>query len=265
MEALGSGEGHYHLSALMCPGHRTQTLDRIRQRLLKRVRCRVISTQLIEAGVDVDFPVVFRSLAGLDSIAQAAGRCNRNGHMPEKGKVFIFRSEHEDQERFLADTASCAAQVLNIKCGDPLELETIEHYFKLYYWDQTSRWDAKNILRSFNLAQDKEFPFLFDFASVARDFRIIDENTKPVIIPWGKEGTDVCAKLRILPALNRDIARLLQRYTVQIHTRTWLDQLNRTIEPVLEGTVGILISLQDYYSEDFGLHIDDPTGDAKFV
>jgi CRISPR-associated endonuclease/helicase Cas3 len=215
--------------------------------------------------VDVDFPVVFRSLAGLDSIAQAAGRCNRNGHMPEKGKVFIFRSEHEDQERFLADTASCAAQVLNIKCGDPLELETIEHYFKLYYWDQTSRWDAKNILRSFNLAQDKEFPFLFDFASVARDFRIIDENTKPVIIPWGKEGTDVCAKLRILPALNRDIARLLQRYTVQIHTRTWLDQLNRTIEPVLEGTVGILISLQDYYSEDFGLHIDDPTGDAKFV
>jgi CRISPR-associated endonuclease/helicase Cas3 len=265
MEALGIGEGHFHLSALMCPAHRTQTLDIIRQRLKDGLQCRVVSTQLIEAGVDVDFPVVFRSLSGLDSIAQAAGRCNRNGRLLEKGRMFIFRPEHEDRERFLADRANSAAQVLDLKRGYPLDLETIEHYFKLYYWDQTDRWDTNKILLSFNLAQDKEFPFLFDFARVDRDFHIIVENTRPVIIPWGKEGDDLCNKLRVLPGLNRDVARLIQRYTVQIHLRTWTDQLNRTIEPVFAESMGILISLQQYYSDTFGLHLDDPSGDAIFV
>ena len=265
MEALGNGDGDFHLSALMCPAHRTQTLDIIRQRLKEGLRCRVVSTQLIEAGVDVDFPVVFRSMAGLDSIAQAAGRCNRNGRMPEKGRVYIFRSEHQDQERFLADTANCAAQVLDLDRGSPLDLETVEHYFKLYYWDQTGRWDAKNVLRSFHLAEDKQLPFLFDFARVAGDFQIIAENTKPVIIPWGKKGADLCARLHVLPALNRDTARFLQRYTVQIRLRTWMGQCNRTIEPVLDGSLAILISLQQYYSDVFGLHLDDPSGDALFA
>ena len=265
MKAMGNDEGHFHLSALMCPAHRTQTLDAIRQRLAHGLRCRVVSTQLIEAGVDVDFPVVFRSMAGLASIAQAAGRCNRNGRLLEKGRVFIFRSEHQDRERFLADTANCAAQVLDMKGDDLLELETIEQYFKLYYWDQVGRWDAKNISRSFNLVQDKAFPFLLDFARVARDFHIIAENTRPVIIPWGGAGADLCARLRFLSGLNRDIARLLQRYTVQIHTRLWAEQLNRTIKPVFEGSTGILMSLQQNYSNIFGLHLDDPLGDAIFV
>jgi len=86
-------EGCYHLSALMCPEHRTATLNKIRSALLDGSPCRVISTQLIEAGVDIDFPVVFRSAAGIDSIAQAAGRCNREGKLLEGGQVFVFLPE----------------------------------------------------------------------------------------------------------------------------------------------------------------------------
>ena len=79
-EAIGDGRaGHFHLSALMCPQHRTEVPARIRMQLAAGRTCRVISTQLIEAGVDIDFPLVYRTLAGMDSIAQAAGRCNRNG------------------------------------------------------------------------------------------------------------------------------------------------------------------------------------------
>jgi len=265
IEALGIEEGHYHLSALMCPAHRSQKLAEIRRRLEAGLRCRVVSTQLIEAGVDVDFPVVFRSMAGLDAIAQAAGRCNRNGRLAQKGQVFIFTSEHQDREHFLADTANCAAQVLELKAGDILDLETIDQYFKLYYWDQTARWDRQTVMRSFNLVQDKDFPFLFDFSRVARDFRIISENTRPVIVPWGNYGVELCETLRILPALNRDILRKLQRFSVQISARTWMAQLRRTITPVHEGSLAILMSLKQYYSDTFGLHIDDPLGDAIFV
>lgn len=265
IERMGNDESHFHLSALMCPAHRTQTLDEIRRRLGDQLSCRVVSTQLIEAGVDVDFPIVFRSMAGLDSIAQAAGRCNRHGRLPEKGKVFIFRSEHQDRERFIANTTNCAAQLLDLRAGDPLDLETIEQYFKLYYWDQSGRWDDKQILHSFNLAQDKNLPFLFNFATVSRDFRIINENTKPVVIPWGTEGEALCAKLRILPGLNRETARQLQRYTVQIHAKAWIEQWNRTIESIFEGSLGILMSVQHNYSEIYGLHINDPTGNAIFV
>ncbi|MBE0461583.1 MAG: CRISPR-associated helicase Cas3' [Candidatus Aminicenantes bacterium] len=265
MESLGKENGNFHLSALMCPAHRAQALNMIRKTLADGRSCRVISTQLIEAGVDVDFPAVYRSMAGLDSIAQAAGRCNRNGRMPEMGRTYIFRSEHVDKERFLADTANCAAQVLDLHGASLLELETIEHYFKLYYWDQTDRWDAKNVLRSFNLTHEKNLPFLFDFASVARVFKIISENNRPVIIPWEKEGRELCTMLRILPGLNRDVARLAQRYAVQIPLKTWIGQLNISIEPVFEGSMGILISSQLHYSNAFGLHFDDPTGDTLFV
>lgn len=261
-EALGEDDGHFHLSALMCPAHRSRALVTIRQRLKDGLRCRVVSTQLVEAGVDVDFPVVFRSMTGLDSIVQAAGRCNRNGRLSKMGRAYIFRSEHQDKERFLADTANCAAQVLDLHPGDPLALEAVEHYFKLYYWDQAARWDTKKILQSFHLIQDRGFPFQFDFARVGRDFLLIAEDTRPVIIPWGEEGRHLCTMLRAMPGLNREIARRLQRYSVQIRTRSWMKQLNHTIEPVLNGSLAILTSTQLHYSDAFGLHLDNPSGDA---
>lgn len=263
LQAIGEDEGHYHLSAMMCPAHRTKALDAIRERLTKGERCRVISTQLIEAGVDVDFPVVFRSMAGLDSIAQAAGRCNRNGRLAQGGRVVVFKSEHEQSERFLADTANAGAQVLETHAADPLALEAIERYFKLYYWDQTSRWDEKGIMGQFNMdGRNPSLPFLFNFATVAQDFRLIDDNTRPVVIPWGEEGTALCDRVRHVPALNREIARRLQRYTVQLRAKTWYEQLNKTIEPVCDGSIALLLSPQLNYSESYGLHFGNPAAES---
>lgn len=265
IESLGSEEGNFHLSGLMCPTHRAGVLDTIRKRLDEKLDCRVISTQLIEAGVDIDFPAVYRSMAGMDSIAQAAGRCNRNGRMPDMGRTYIFGSEHVAKERFLADTANCSTQILDLYGTSLLDLETIEHYFKLYFWDQADRWDAKKILHSFNLAQDASFPFLFDFASAASQFKLIQEITRPVIIPWEEEGGKFCKKLRVLPGLNREISRLAQRYTVQVSYRDWAEHLDKSIESVFEKSMGILISPQLNYSEVFGLKLDNPSGEALVV
>lgn len=263
LKALGKAEGHFHLSALLCPEHRSQKLRIIRRRLAEGESCRVVSTQLIEAGVDVDFPVVFRSMCGLDSIAQAAGRCNRNGRLPDLGRVFIFRSEHQSAERFVSETSNAASQVLALFAHDPLSLESIERYFRLYYWDQTQRWDEHGILDCFQLdGGNPSLPFLFHFATAANGFRLIRENTRPVVIPWDRNGEDLCNTLRKLPCLNREIMRKLQRYTVQLRSRIWYEQCNKSIEPVLDGSLAILISSQVNYSDDFGLHFDAPDPDS---
>jgi CRISPR-associated endonuclease/helicase Cas3 len=254
---LGDEEGHFHLSALMCAEHRSEVLARIRARLADRLPCRVVSTRLIEAGVDIDFPAVYRSLAGLDSIAQAAGRCNRNGS-PVLGRVVLFRSEHERAEAFVRDTAAAAEQVLQLH-ADPLSLEAVEHYFRLYLWDQSSRWDAKGILDNFHLlSNDPSLPFLFGFATAAKDFRLIDDSGCPVIVPWGERGRDLCASLRAGPdRASRAILAGLQRYTVDVRPREFQRHVGRSIELVNER-YAVLSAPQLQYSDRLGLVLDEP-------
>ncbi len=255
-DALGESEGHFHLSALMCPEHRSEVLKTLRLRLDEGRECRVISTQLIEAGIDIDFPVVYRSLAGLDSVAQAAGRCNRNGVLEGLGRTFIFRSEHIRSERFLAETVNSAAQVLDLH-DDPLSLEAVEHYFKLYYWDQSSRWDAKHILHAFDMHNDRAFPFSFGFAGVARDFHLIESTGETVIIPWGDRGRTLGDRLRLAPGLpGRDLLRQLQRYTVQIPRRIWNQHIGRSIE-LVHDRYPVLICPEMHYSEQTGLSLEE--------
>ena len=170
-QLLGEGEGNYHLSALMCPEHRSSILAEIRERLAKKLSVRAVSTQLIEAGVDVDCPVVYRALAGLDSIAQAAGRCNRNGKLPGPGKVYIFRPEDTRGEAYFRETAQVAHQLLDLH-PDLLSREAIRDYFDLYYYQQSKRWDAKDIIPRFRLeGKMPSFPFHFQVAAVAKDCR----------------------------------------------------------------------------------------------
>ncbi|MEW6587014.1 MAG: CRISPR-associated helicase Cas3', partial [Nitrospirota bacterium] len=254
-EALGPEAGCFHLSGNMCPAHRSETLTKIRENLAEGRVCRVVSTQVIEAGVDVDFPVVYRSLAGLDSIAQAAGRCNRNGKLAAKGRTFIFRSEHTKAERFFADTAQCAGQILSLY-DDPLDLKTVEHYFKLYYWDQSARWDEKKIMDNFGLINDREFPFNFGFKRTAESFQLIDDaDSKPVIIPWREEGRGLCERLRAMPEPTLEIRRQLQRYVVQV--RRWaLEKHAGTDIQLIHDGIYILASPEIHYSEDTGLDLD---------
>ena len=238
----------------MCPEHRRQALEAVRRQLELGLPCRVVSTQLIEAGVDVDFPVVYRSLAGLDSIAQAAGRCNRNGRLA-RGRTLVFVSEHPTAEVFLRDTTNAASQVLGLH-PDPLSLEALEHYFKLYYWEQASRWDQKHILQRFRLDNDPKLPFSFGFASVARDFALIEDTGEPVIIPWGEQGQELCEALRRRPLADTVLLRRLQRYTVQVPRRHWREAMGRSIE-LVRDRFPVLLSPQLHYSDRFGLHLND--------
>lgn len=255
-ELLGEREGHFHLSALMCPAHRTEVLRVIRARLDGNVPCRVISTQLVEAGVDIDFPVVYRSLAGLDSIAQAAGRCNRNGRMPQKGRVFVFSTDSSPGERFFADTKNVSSQLLPLH-DDLLGRDAIESYFRLYYWDKEAVWDRRNICTKFQMdPSSPEFPFSFGFAAAASMFRIIDQDCGEIIVPWRDEGAKICEELRRRgDKPDRWLVRRLQKYTVQVPLRTWQKHLHRSIE-LIHDRFPVLISPETQYSESTGLSLD---------
>jgi CRISPR-associated endonuclease/helicase Cas3 len=258
-QMLGGGDGNYHLSALMCPEHRSEILTEVRRRLHAGLPARVISTQLIEAGVDVDFPVVYRALAGLDSIAQAAGRCNRNGKLVEPGNTYIFRPEDQRAETYFRETAQAAHQLIDLY-PDLLSEEAIRHYFDLYYYQQKNRWDAKCILdaESFHLdGGDNAFPFLFQFKTVAEKFRLIEDWQVPVIVPYDEKSRALIVELRnhSIP-LHRNLLRGLQRYMVQIPPRLRDDNL-RSFEPLRDGQFHVLISTELNYSKDFGLVFDD--------
>jgi CRISPR-associated endonuclease/helicase Cas3 len=262
---LGKGDGNYHLSALMCPEHRSQILDVIRTRLADGLPVRVISTQLIEAGVDVDFPVVYRALAGLDSIAQAAGRCNRNGKLAESGQTFIFKPEDQKAETYVRDTAQVAAQILKLH-DDLLGEEAIRHYFDLYYYRQKNRWDEKRILEKFSVNQrNAAFPFLFDFKEAAQEFQLIDDWQKPVIIPFDQKAEALIKELRnpTIP-LHRNLLRGLQRYTVQISPKL-KNQNSTAFEALREDQFHVLISPELNYSKHFGLILDEEHASSQFL
>ncbi len=260
-ERLNDDAGTVHLSAAMCPAHRAVALDNVRRRLRRGDRCRLISTQVVEAGVDVDFPAVYRSLAGLDSIAQAAGRCNREGRLAT-ACTYVFRSEHERAESFLRDTANATSQILGREASDALyedllSLEAVEHYFRLYYWSQQQRWDHHRILDNLSLVPSShELPFQFAFSENASKFRLIRDSGKPVIIPWGDEGEHLCRELRSSARLpERRLLRSLQRYTVQAPQRVFHDQLGGAIE-LVHDRYAILTSPELFYDDHLGLVLD---------
>ena len=217
-KALTPSDGNFHLSAQMCPDHRNDTIATIRERLALKNPCRVISTQLIEAGVDLDFPVVFRSLAGLDSIAQAAGRCNREGLLGEDGKVFVFESEHPIPRGHLRQTADTARPLLSQP--DLTSPATIRAYFENLYWKRSSEWDARQILPDFRLRQDL---LGFRFRAVAEKFRMIDEQMPSVVVPYGPEHDELVNSLRYAEFPGRELIRRAQRRSVQIHPQTFAE------------------------------------------
>jgi CRISPR-associated endonuclease/helicase Cas3 len=233
---LPADPANHHLSALMCPEHRSAVLGdprdpqpgTVRHALRHGLPCRVVTTQLIEAGVDVDFPVVYRALAGIDSIAQAAGRCNREGRLsdttgePRLGEVFVFNPAQPIPAGFLRRTAESAAEILPRHAHDPLSPAAVEDYFRLHYWRHEDQLDAKRILECYPPGNastwHREHLFLLQFKDCADRFRFIESAYSAVIVPYGERGRELVARLRITfdPAGQRDLARRLQRYLVQI-------------------------------------------------
>ena len=253
-------DGTFHLTTLMCAKHRSQKLDEIRGRLKNGEPCRVIATSLIEAGVDVDFPLVMRAEAGLDSVAQAAGRCNREGKRPsENSFVWIFAPEDKWQAPpELATQAAVMRLTADSFSDDLLSTQAVAAYFAELYQLKGSELDNKKILKMHNdTGQSLDFPF----QTIADKFRMIESHMQPLIIPFDVEAENLISSLHHADHIG-GLLRKLQPYTVQIPEKA-LAALYKAgrIEPINEKNFGkqfyTLIGL-DLYDDVAGLSWDNP-------
>lgn len=258
----------FHLSAQMCPAHRNAVVAMIKNRLACGEACRVISTQLIEAGVDIDFPCVFRAMSGIDSIAQAAGRCNREGKLGGNGgRVFVFIPESRPPAGFLRNTADCGQEVLACEefRQDPLSPETVTEYFRLLYWLREAELDKLNVLR--DLTQFQGTPFTFKFRTLGENFKLIDDCAQaPVIIPYGTEGRALCERLRSTenPKELRKLSRKLQRYSVSISRKLFDVAVQKGQIRIVRERYALLESPEFHYSESFGVDFSLPQELSNF-
>lgn len=206
--ALDDPEAH-HLSTWMCGAHRRHVLERVRQQLRAGRPCRLISTQLIEAGVDIDFPLVLRALGPLDSIVQAAGRCNRNGLLPAPGRVIIF-----DPEGGLPPGPYRTAT--DVTRGLPTDMDLHDPAIYRLYFERFYRHTDHDERQIQPLRE------AFNYPEVVKRFHLIDDDTSPVvIIGYEEEGGNrpaevPLAALRQNPALARHYLRALQPYIVNL-------------------------------------------------
>jgi CRISPR-associated endonuclease/helicase Cas3/CRISPR-associated endonuclease Cas3-HD len=239
----------YHLSARMCPAHRRKQLGEIKDLLKAGAECRVVSTQLIEAGVDIDFPVVYRAIAGVDSIAQAAGRCNREGKA-DRGEIYVFRSteRYGQATSWQHLTAEVGRMVMDAH-GDPLSLPAVEAYFqRLYSYKGDEGLDREGILQAF---EKRAREFAFPFEDVGWKFSIIEQGTKDLVIPYGEEGRTLVDELRSSESPWK-YARRLQGYTINIYPNEFRE-LERADEIVLLGDRFYVLNDMSKYSEETGL------------
>jgi CRISPR-associated helicase Cas3/CRISPR-associated endonuclease Cas3-HD len=210
-------EGVYHLSARMYPAHRKEVLLEIRQALRENKPCRVVSTQLIEAGVDVDFPCVYRSAAGIDSIAQAAGRCNREGKRAE-GHVTVFYPESHGMPSkgkfsLVAGLTQSTARRIDKFDNDLLSLAAIEDFFRQLIDFERNKLDAEDILK---IIKDSGDDLSFPFVDIADKFHLIDSKTVSVVVPFDEKSAELMllAEYHKFPA---SLSRSMQPYVVQIY------------------------------------------------
>lgn len=244
--------GTFHLSALMCPQHRSDVLARIRAQLADPLaEVRVVATQLVEAGVDLDFPVVFRASAGLDSIAQAAGRCNREGHLRE-GRVVVFRAPLDPPRGVLQQAEAIARPILAKDTADPLTHAAFERFFGELYWAQGGH-DAEQLLSGqHRLLASGNCEFKFRTAS--ERFRLIPDVQVPVVVPYGEGVRLIEAAGRGQPT--RQQWRALQRFSVGIYRRSLAELLRNQL--VHEAMPGVFVLDAPLYDKIVGLDIRRP-------
>lgn len=246
--------GNFHLSTRMCAAHRLQVLDlEIRPRLASSRTCRVISTQLIEAGVDVDFPTVYRAICGLDSLTQAAGRCNREGKQ-ESGEVYLFETEDLPPAGSLRMAAVHGREIFG-QHSDPLSPEAMKDFFDLHYWKQSDQWDKHLVMDA--IGRDPN-SMEFQFRQIAERYQFINDSGEPLIVPWG-DGIELVKLLEDLhKPPDRMLLRKLQRYTINLRR-------NELIRLQSAGAVELrhdrfVLTQPHLYHDRLGLVVDEADG-----
>ena len=282
-------EALFHLSTHQCAVHRKAIFDTIKARLKNGEPVICISTQLIEAGVDISMACVIRALSGLDSIAQAAGRCNRHGEKKGKGQVWVLNLQEQDFTRILPDIQAGkthAERVFPYFAGqDILQPEAMKRYFEYYFYQRsdemvyqigtkgedhllnllsdncrnTGASDKKSgMVKNNILREDNSYPLLMQsFKSAGRAFQAIDAPTRAVIVPYG-EGRDLIASLcgEWNPKeMYRTLAKA-QRYSVNVFPNMWKQlQENQALQEVQAG-LGIYYLKNEHYTDEYGLSVD---------
>lgn len=231
LDAIGDDHpGLFHLSTLLCGAHRRDVLEEVRRRLHAREPCVLVSTQVVEAGVDLDFPVVFRALGPLDRIVQAAGRCNREGRMLEGGRVFVFSPEEGRIPPGEYASAFEQTKVLLKQHPDLHDPEIFRKYFSQLY--QVVSTDREGI---------QELRERCDYPEVARKFRMIEDDTTPVIVQYAekdekleRERVRMLDRIRGMGMLLPGDHRRLQPYAVGLRSQE-LSQFESSTEELAEG------------------------------
>lgn len=267
------GDSLFHLSTSMCPAHRKEVLGQIKDKLKNDEQVVCISTQLIEAGVDIDFASVIRFLAGLDSIAQAAGRCNRSGKR-STGSVFVVNPDRESVGS-LKDIATGQEQTRRIlgefQGQDFLLPEVMERYYQYYFFDRqqemvyatTSKSSGPNNLLNLlssnknNPRANHKLPLHHAFKTAGLAFKAIDAPTQSLIVPYG-EGKELITRLSSLEfekgtAVFYGLLRQAQQYSVNLFSTAWdrLKEQGAIIEAAAE--TGVYYLNEQYYNNDFGV------------
>jgi len=257
--AMSETGGCFHLSTWMCGAHRRTVLKMIRERLNAQQPCRVVSTQLVEAGVDLDFPVVYRAEAGFDSIAQAAGRCNREG-LQALGLTYVFEGEEQPPPGLLRAAAQTRKELLS-RYPDPLAPEAIEAYFRLFYWSKKDNWDKHKVMEkmTFDSARGRA---LLQFREVADAFQMIRDDQLPILVPYNAKAVILRDRLMggKVPFVPQ---RELQPYLVSVRKEAMRQMNERGFVEEHESGVWLLLN-RSLYSSNKGLDPASTKLDAAF-
>lgn len=249
----------FHLSTLMCGAHRRKVLAVIREQA-QTAACRVVSTQLIEAGVDLDFPAVYRAEAGFDSLAQAAGRCNREGSLQGLGVVHFFEAERRPPPGFLADTAQVARELLPRYAEDPLAPSAIAAYFRQYYWKSADMLDRFNVLANFTIDRQRG-ETVFQFRDAEDAYKIIRDGQVPILIPYNETAR------KLLDALLNGYVTFISQRQLQPYLVSVPERVAHSLESsgaILKHDSGVWLLLRDEaYDAAKGLKLENLDLDAR--
>ncbi|GAB4345213.1 MAG: CRISPR-associated helicase/endonuclease Cas3 [Candidatus Abyssubacteria bacterium] len=237
LDALGDPNA-LHLSTLLCGAHRRDVLKEIRERLGLGAPCRVVSTQVVEAGVDLDFPLVLRAIGPLDRIVQAAGRCNREGALPTNGRVIVFNPAEGSIPRGpYRSGMDEARKILEREDTDLHDPEEFTRYFRLLYMDVST--DANKVQQ----ARER-----FDFPDVAEKMQLIKDKTVPVIVRYEPHRNQVEKLLTQANCIGitKNLWRQLQAYTISLFEKDFRKHIENGL--VKESAAGLNVWCGGYDS-----------------